>query len=454
MCLGNPSRSACVTIVSLMNKDNNTSKPTEGAPSQVSEVIKQRVLQHSVQLSWQEPEQPNGVITEYEIKYYEKDQKDRIYSTVKSKSTSATVNNLKPSTAYIFQIRAFTAAGYGTFGPRLEVTTKEESTGSATVISSEQNPVIIIAVVAVAGTIILVFMATVAVEFTSLPTIMLILSAHIHTHNTTIYSFVMLVDGEELFSQQHLMKPLEKELATASANDQCWGQTADLERNVQVKFPGTKTYIDPETYEDPNRAVHQFAKELDASCIKIERVIGAGKPVMIVIEYMENGSLDAFLRVIKAIEEGYRLPAPMDCPPGLHQLMLDCWQKERADRPKFDQIVGILDKMIRNPNTLKTPMGTCSRPISPLLDQNTPDFTSFRLVSEWLEAIKMDRYMDNFTSAGYSSLESGCNEFGNLLGGPSEEDHGQYTDYESPNATSSWDWCSSLMGVHLPFPVR
>ncbi len=51
----------------------------------------------------------------------------------------------------------------------------------------------------------------------------------------------------------------------------------------------------------------------------------------------------------------------MDCPPGLHQLMLDCWQKDRADRPKFDQIVGILDKMIRNPNTLKTPMGTCTR---------------------------------------------------------------------------------------------
>uniref|UniRef100_A0A3Q4MPK6 Ephrin type-A receptor 7 n=1 Tax=Neolamprologus brichardi TaxID=32507 RepID=A0A3Q4MPK6_NEOBR len=506
----------------------------QAAPSQVSEVIKERVQQHSVHLSWQEPQQPNGVITEYEIKYYEKDQKDRIYSTVRSKSTSATVNNLKPSTAYVFQIRAFTEAGYGTFGPRLEITTKEEAT--AAIVSSEQNPVIIIAVVAVAGTIILVFM---------------------------VFGFII--------------------------GRHCGYSKADQEGDEELyfqKFPGTKTYIDPETYEDPNRAVHQFAKELDASCIKIERVIGAGefgevcsgrlklpgkrdvsvaiktlkvgytekqrrdflceasimgqfdhpnvvhlegvvtrKPVMIVIEYMENGSLDAFLRkhdgqftviqlvgmlrgiaagmrylsdmgyvhrdlaarnilvncnlvckvsdfglsrvidddpeavytttggkipvrwtapeaiqyrkftsasdvwsygvvmwevmsygerpywdmsnqdVIKAIEEGYRLPAPMDCPPGLHQLMLDCWQKDRAERPKFDQIVGILDKMIRNPNTLKTPVGTCT-PISPLLDQSTPDFTSFRSVGEWLEAIKMERYRDNFTAAGYSSLES------------------------------------------------
>uniref|UniRef100_A0A8C3A9C2 receptor protein-tyrosine kinase n=1 Tax=Cyclopterus lumpus TaxID=8103 RepID=A0A8C3A9C2_CYCLU len=507
----------------------------DASPSQVSEVIKEKVQQRSIQLSWQEPQQPNGVITEYEIKYYEKDQKDRVYSTVRSKSTSATVNNLKPSTAYVFQIRAFTEAGYGTFGPRLEITTQEEAT--AAIVSSEQNPVIIIAVVAVAGTIILVFM---------------------------VFGFI-------IGRRYALAGPI--------------GLSAPVSL---LKFPGTKTYIDPETYEDPNRAVHQFAKELDASCIKIERVIGAGefgevcsgrlklpgkrdmsvaiktlkvgytekqrrdflceasvmgqfdhpnvvhlegvvtrgKPVMIVIEYMENGSLDGFLRkhdgqftviqlvgmlrgiaagmrylsdmgyvhrdlaarnilvnsnlvckvsdfglsrvidddpeavytttggkipvrwtapeaiqyrkftsasdvwsygvvmwevmsygerpywdmsnqdVIKAIEEGYRLPAPMDCPPGLHQLMLDCWQKDRAERPKFDQIVSILDKMIRNPNTLKTPVGTCTRPISPLLDQSTPDFTAFRSVGEWLEAIKMERYRDNFTAAGYGSLES------------------------------------------------
>lgn len=34
--------------------------------------MKEKVLQRSVELSWQEPEHPNGVITEYEIKYYEK----------------------------------------------------------------------------------------------------------------------------------------------------------------------------------------------------------------------------------------------------------------------------------------------------------------------------------------------------------------------------------------------
>ena len=122
---------------------------------------------------------------------------------------------------------------------------------------------------------------------------------------------------------------------------------------------GIKTYVDPHTYEDPNQAVREFTKEMDASCITIEAVIGGGEfgdvckgklkvpgkgeltvaiktlkagasdknrldflteasimgqfddpnviylegvvtksnPIMIVTEFMENGSLDNFLRV-------------------------------------------------------------------------------------------------------------------------------------------------------------
>ncbi|XP_076987581.1 ephrin type-A receptor 7-like [Tamandua tetradactyla] len=198
--------------------------------------MKERVLQRSVELSWQEPEHPNGVITEYEIKYYEKDQRERTYSMLKTKSTSASINNLKPGTVYVFQIWAFTAAIYGNYSPRLDVATLEETTGKmfeATAVSSEQDPVIIIAVVTVAGTIIFVFM---------------------------VFGFII---GR-------------KHCGYSKAD-----QEGDEELDLHFKFPGTKTYIDPETYEDPNRAVHQFAKELDASCIKIECVIGTGKPVMI-----------------------------------------------------------------------------------------------------------------------------------------------------------------------------
>uniref|UniRef100_A0A8C6MC42 receptor protein-tyrosine kinase n=1 Tax=Nothobranchius furzeri TaxID=105023 RepID=A0A8C6MC42_NOTFU len=298
-----------------------------------------------------------------------------------------------------------------------------------------------------------------------------------------------------------------------------------------------KVYIDPFTYEDPNEAVREFAKEIDASFVKIEEVIGAGEfgevcrgrlripgrkenyvaiktlkggytekqrrdflseasimgqfqhpniihlegvittscPVMILTEFMENGALDSFLRmndgqftpiqlvgmlrgiasgvkylsdmsfvhrdlaarnilvnsnlvckvsdfglsrflrenssdptytsslggkipirwtapeaiayrkftsasdvwsygivmwevmsygerpywdmsnqdVINAIEQDYRLPPPPDCPAPLHSLMLDCWQKDRADRPRFCDIVAALDRMIRNPVSLK-----------------------------------------------------------------------------------------------------
>ncbi len=46
---------------------------------------------------------------------------------------------------------------------------------------------------------------------------------------------------------------------------------------ILVSFPDTRFYIDPHTYEDPCQVVHEFAREIEASRIKIEKIIGSGK---------------------------------------------------------------------------------------------------------------------------------------------------------------------------------
>ncbi len=38
----------------------------------------------------------------------------------------------------------------------------------------------------------------------------------------------------------------------------------------------SRSYVDPHTYEDPNQAVREFTKEIDASHITIEAIIGGG----------------------------------------------------------------------------------------------------------------------------------------------------------------------------------
>ncbi|CAB1350594.1 unnamed protein product [Coregonus sp. 'balchen'] len=83
--------------------------------------------------------------------------------------------------------------------------------------------------------------------------------------------------------------------------------------------------------------------------------------------------------VINAIEQEYRLPPPPECPSSLHSLMLDCWQKERSARPRF---------------------------ANPLLNQRPPPpLSACGSVSEWLHAIKMSRYEERFTQAGFTNLD-------------------------------------------------
>uniref|UniRef100_A0A3P8TKW2 receptor protein-tyrosine kinase n=1 Tax=Amphiprion percula TaxID=161767 RepID=A0A3P8TKW2_AMPPE len=477
----------------------------QAAPSPVSSILAIDVTRHSLSLSWQQPDRPNGVILEYEVKFYEKDQKERSYRIMRTFSRSVDVTGLNPLTVYVFHVRARTAAGYGEFSAPFEFSTNS---------------------------------GIHAVKFSSCRACI-----KVYVQKRSKYSKTKQ-DSEE---EKHLN-------------------------------PGVKIYVDPFTYEDPDQAIHEFAKEIDVSSIHIEKVIGMGefgevcsgrlrvqgkreiyvaikslkagysdkqrrdflseasimgqfdhpniirlegvvtrcKPLMIITEYMENGSLDAFLRkhdgqftviqlvgmlrgiasgmkylsdmsyvhrdlaarnilvnsnlvckvsdfglsrvleddpeaayttrvrrkipirwtapeaityrkfttasdvwsygivmwevvsygerpywdmnnqdVIKAIEEGYRLPAPMDCPVVLHQLMLDCWERERAERPTFSQILNMLDKLIRNPGTLRRTGG--DRYIITLQPWS---------VCEWLQSIGLERYRDTLAAAGYTSLDS------------------------------------------------
>uniref|UniRef100_A0A8C5IQ54 Fibronectin type-III domain-containing protein n=1 Tax=Junco hyemalis TaxID=40217 RepID=A0A8C5IQ54_JUNHY len=144
------------------------------------------------------------------------------YSTVKTTSTAVTVNNLKPGTLYIFQIRTSSSPDYN---PGIEVETLAE------LASSEQSPVLIIAVVAIVGL-----------------TVLLSLMDELG------WCFPGWVGGSSA-------EPLSPALSAFPA----------------VKIPTRRTYIDPSTCEDPMQAVHLFAKELDNASIKIERIIKTGK---------------------------------------------------------------------------------------------------------------------------------------------------------------------------------
>ncbi|XP_056148955.1 ephrin type-A receptor 4b isoform X2 [Lampris incognitus] len=500
----------------------------------VSVVLKERRSKDSVTLAWQGPDRPDGAIVEYEVIYYEKNQREQNYTVLKTRSNMMTVDGLKPGTTYVFRVRARTDGGYGSYGGEIELETSHEDMLAI----GDPNQSTILAVSIAGGIVLLVFLVA-----------------------------CFVVSGRHCGYIKAKQDPDEEKMQF---------------QHGRVKLPGSRTYIHPHTYEDPNQAIRDFAKEIDASSIRIERVIGAGefgevcsgrlriqgkreiyvaikslkagysdkqrrdflseasimgqfdhpniirlegvvtrcKPVMIITEFMENGSLDTFLKkhdgqftviqlvgmlrgiasgmkylsdmsyvhrdlaarnilvnsnlvckvsdfglsrvleddpeaayttrggkipirwtapeaiayrkftsasdvwsygivmwevvsygerpywemsnqdVIKAIDEGYRLPAPMDCPVVLHQLMLDCWEKGRSERPKFGQIVTTLDKLIRNPASLRELANS-----SVWQDPSTPEF-SVSTVDEWLDAIKMGQYKDNFSSSGYVTLDS------------------------------------------------
>uniref|UniRef100_A0A8B9QG06 Ephrin type-B receptor 3 n=1 Tax=Apteryx owenii TaxID=8824 RepID=A0A8B9QG06_APTOW len=458
----------------------------QAAPSAVPTMHLQGSTGNSMTLSWTPPERPNGIILDYEIKYSEKQgQSDGIANTVTSQNNMVRLDGLKASARYVVQVRARTVAGYGLYSLPMEFQTTAENGRYQEV--CPPGPM--------------------------------------HKGRGSLLFLGIVRDGLMASAKLawHVCHP-------------CCVPPGNIPSSLTVT-PGTKVYIDPFTYEDPNEAVREFAKEIDISCVKIEEVIGAGefgevcrgrlklpgrreifvaiktlkvgyterqrrdflseasimgqfdhpniihlegvvtksRPVMIITEFMENCALDSFLRlndgqftviqlvgmlrgiaagmkylsemnyvhrdlaarnilvnsnlvckvsdfglsrfleddpadptytsslggkipirwtapeaiayrkftsasdvwsygivmwevmsygerpywdmsnqdVINAVEQDYRLPPPMDCPTALHQLMLDCWVRDRNLRPKFAQIVNTLDKLIRNAASLK-----------------------------------------------------------------------------------------------------
>ncbi|XP_067361399.1 ephrin type-A receptor 8 isoform X6 [Channa argus] len=209
----------------------------QAAPSEVLAIRQENTSQNSVTLLWHEPHQPNGVILEYDIKYYEKDNEEHSYSTLKSKNTSARVSGLKPGTKYIFQVRARTSAGCGRFSQNVEI-----QTGKAAPMRYNTMTIIWICMALVSGLV--TFLA------------------------------IIICRKRQGYTLPHYPSLLHCGYSKAF-------QDSDEEKmhyqNGHVSFPDARFYIDPHTYEDPCQAVHEFAREIEASRIKIEKIIGSGE---------------------------------------------------------------------------------------------------------------------------------------------------------------------------------
>lgn len=50
----------------------------------------------------------------------------------------------------------------------------------------------------------------------------------------------------------------------------------------------SRSYVDPHTYEDPNQAVREFAREIDAGYITIEAIIGGCNIFLMLDFYIFN----------------------------------------------------------------------------------------------------------------------------------------------------------------------
>ncbi|GLD51251.1 ephrin type-B receptor 3-like isoform X1 [Lates japonicus] len=221
----------------------------QAAPSAVPTVHLMRSTSDTLSLSWLPPEKPNGVILDYEIKYHERGQ--AMSHTVTAQHSSAKVEGLRAATPYVVQVRARTVAGYGRYSNPMDFSTSLHSDPQKSV--QDQLPLIIGS--ASAGLVVIVALVVIAVV---------------------------------CLKKQRSGSELEY-----------------TEKLQQYISPGVKVYIDPFTYEDPNDAIHEFAKEIDISCVKIEEVIGAGEFGEVCRGRLKQAGRREMVVAIKTLKAGY-----------------------------------------------------------------------------------------------------------------------------------------------------
>ncbi|XP_045567527.1 ephrin type-A receptor 6, partial [Salmo salar] len=105
---------------------NITVTTDQTGPSLVGVVRKDWASDNSIALSWTEVEQQSNDILDYEIKYYDKEQEQSGYSSTRTKALSVIVTGLKPSTMYVFHVRARTAAGFTAYSNKFDFSTGDE----------------------------------------------------------------------------------------------------------------------------------------------------------------------------------------------------------------------------------------------------------------------------------------------------------------------------------------
>ncbi|TNN03164.1 hypothetical protein fugu_000193 [Takifugu bimaculatus] len=258
-----------------------TVNTNQGGPSLIGALKKDWASPSSIALSWQQPEKTALPILEYEIKYYEKvkfvgpqefvprnpiggfcslqqEHEQLSYSSMRTKAPSVIISGLKAATWYIFCVRTRTAAGYSSYSPKYEY----ETTGDSSDVASDQGQVLVIVTAAVGGFTLLVIL-----------TLFLLITGRCHWY------FKAKMTSEEKRRSSY--------------------------QNGHVPFPGIKTYVDPDTYEDPTQAVHEFTKEIDPSRIRIERVIGAGEFGEVCSGRLRTPGKKEIAVAIKTLKGGY-----------------------------------------------------------------------------------------------------------------------------------------------------